>query len=784
MGLSVLAMLITDYAAMEPVWVRRMSGYVNYTAGFVIVTYPLLIQTDGQLNVLLRFWPGARLTATTDFKDAIMMYEGQAISLQIVEPGIAELVFDVQGASVNSLTSAVFAELQAAVQQLRAAQGIDGLLLRSAKSNFIVGADIPELAHRSKQAPEELAPWMADVHALLCEIESLPLVSVAAVNGLALGGGFEMALAADFRVLASDGKVGLPEVHLGLFPGWGGTVRLSRLIGAEAALSWMLSGRPQNAEAALKQGAVDAVAEPAVLHASALELLRQKIAEGCDLHLVRQRKQAPLVASDTLHKQLAALDKTLGAKLDPNYPAAPSVLALVLRHITLEFQAALEAEQQGFITLLKSDSAQALVGLFLNDQLLKRKAKNALKQGEQVKQAAVIGAGIMGGGVAFQSASSGIPVLMKDIQPQALELGTATASKLLDRQIQKGRLDEAGKTRVLQAITPTLEYQGFDQVDLVVEAVVENAAIKASVLADAEAQLRPDAVLTSNTSTISISALAESLQRPAQFCGMHFFNPVHLMPLVEIIRGRDTSPQTLATTLAYAQAMGKSPIVVNDCPGFLVNRILFPYFNGFNRLLLDGVDFERIDRVMEAFGWPMGPAYLMDVIGLDTCVHADKVMIEGFPERMSHDGVCIAEQLLESDCLGQKNGRGFYEYAVDDSGRRTRVAATRAQQLIDAAKGSALALTDQDILDRMMIPLCMEAVRCLEDGIADSAAEVDMGLILGLGFPRFRGGALRYIDSLGAADFCQRVERHAGQGALYQTTEGLRQRAARNESFF
>ncbi len=713
-----------------------------------------------------------------------MMYEGQAISLQIVEPGIAELVFDVQGASVNSLTSAVFEELTIAVQQLRAAQGIEGLLLRSAKSNFIVGADIPELAERAGQSAAELTAWMARVQGLLCDIESLPLVSVAAVNGLALGGGFEMALAADFRVLAGDGKVGLPEVHLGLFPGWGGTVRLSRLIGVEAALNWMLGGRPQNASAALEQGAVDAVVEPDALHDSALALLRQKIADGCDMHRVRQRKQAPLVASDRLHAELAALDKKLGAKLDPNYPAAPSVLALVLRHVTLDFQAALQAEQQGFIVLLKSDSAQALVGLFLSDQLLKRKAKTALKQGAAVKQAAVIGAGIMGGGVAFQSASTGTPVLMKDILPKALELGMATAGKLLDRQIQKGRCNEAGKQQVLQAISPQLDYQGFDQVDLVVEAVVENAAIKGSVLADVEAQLRPNAVLTSNTSTISISALAESLQRPAQFCGMHFFNPVHLMPLVEIIRGRDTSPQTLATTLAYAVAMGKSPIVVNDCPGFLVNRILFPYFNGFNRLLLDGVDFERIDRVMEAFGWPMGPAYLMDVIGLDTCVHADKVMIEGFPARMGHDGTCIAEQLLAADCLGQKNGRGFYEYGVDDNGGRTRVAAGKAQQLIDAAKGPVVELSDADIVDRMMIPLCMEAVRCLEDGIADSAAEVDMGLILGLGFPRFRGGPLRYIDSLGAAEFCARVERHAAQGGLYQLTDGLRQRAASRQSFF
>ncbi|GGO81457.1 fatty acid oxidation complex subunit alpha [Marinobacterium nitratireducens] len=706
-----------------------------------------------------------------------MMYQGRAVSLQIAEAGIAELVFDAQGASVNSLTSEVFEEVAAALEQLKGASGIQGLLIRSEKSNFIVGADIPELAGRARQGSAALKPWMDEVHRILCDIESLPYPTVAAMNGLALGGGFEVALAADFRVLAADGRVGLPEVNLGLFPGWGGTVRLSRLIGAEPALSWILGGRPQKAESARQQGAVDAVAEPQALIGRALELLREKIAGAVDLAPVRARKQEPRDLD-------AALGESLGAKLDPRYPAAPTALALVQRHLALPFAEALTAERDAFLELLQSDSAQALIGLFLNDQVLKRKARQAQKKASTVARAGVLGAGIMGGGIAFQSASTGTPALMKDIRDEALDLGMRTAGKLLDRQVEKGRLDEAGKAKVLAAIEPTLEYSGFDNVDLVVEAVVENPKIKAAVLSEVENALAADAILTSNTSTISINRLAESLQRPQQFCGMHFFNPVHLMQLVEVIRGRDTSEQTLATTVAYAVAMGKTPIVVNDCPGFLVNRILFPYLNGFNRLLLDGVDFQRIDRVMEAFGWPMGPAYLMDVIGLDTCVHADEVMIEGFPERMGHDGAVICEQLVEGGDLGQKSGSGFYTYGTDENGRRTREPSDRAQQLIDAAKGPVVELSDQDIIDRMMIPMCMEAVRCLEDGIADTAAEVDMGLILGLGFPRFRGGALRYVDSLGLQNFCDLVERHAGSGPLYRVTDGLREKAAKGERFF
>ena len=269
-------------------------------------------------------------------------------------------------------------------------------------------------------------------------------------------------------------------------------------------------------------------------------------------------------------------------------------------------------------------------------------------------------------------------------------MGLKTASKLLDRKIDKGRMDAAGKAVVMDAITPTLDYNEFGSVDLVVEAVVENPAIKAAVLADVEGSVPETAVLASNTSTISIDTLAESVARPEQFCGMHFFNPVHLMPLVEVIRGSKTSDNTVARTVAYATAMGKTPIVVNDCPGFLVNRILFPYFNAFNRLLIDGVDFQRIDRVMETFGWPMGPAYLADVVGIDTLVHADHVMQEGFPERMGHDAEVIAEALLAADCLGQKNGKGFYEYGVDENGRRFKEPAGQARELIAEREPSSV----------------------------------------------------------------------------------------------
>ncbi|TCK09074.1 fatty acid oxidation complex subunit alpha FadB [Marinobacterium mangrovicola] len=713
------------------------------------------------------------------------MYNGQAVTLKSIENGLVELVLNAQGAPVNTLNSLAMRELGEAVEIIAAdssikGSAIKGLLISSAKPAFIVGADITEFMSMFGLPDAELEQRLAESHALFSRIESLPFPTLTAVNGMALGGGFELALSTDFRVLTKDARVGLPEVNLGIYPGWGGTVRLSRMIDTASAMQWMLTGKPQKAAVALELGVADRLAEEGELRTVALELLQAAVNGEVDFHANRQRKQQPIQNS----AEVKAMAAEMAKKLDPNYPAPIQILEIVATHASLPFDEALKVETEGFTTLAKSDAAKSLIGLFLNDQLLKKKARNWSKQAAPVKQSAVLGAGIMGGGVAYQSASTGTPILMKDIRDEALELGISTASGLLDKQIEKGRLTEEAKQAVLGGIQPTLSYDDFSNVDIVVEAVVENPAIKASVLAEVEKAVPATAVLASNTSTISINQLAESVSRPEQFCGMHFFNPVHLMPLVEVIRGSQTSDETIARTVAYASAMGKTPIVVNDCPGFLVNRILFPYFNAFNRLLLDGVDFERIDRVMEGFGWPMGPAYLADVVGIDTLVHADHVMQEGFPVRMGHDGDVIAAALLDAKHLGQKNGKGFYEYGKDENGRRFKKASEKAQQLIEDRRSAQLELTDQQIIDRMMIPMCLEAALCLEDGIVETPAEADMGLILGLGFPRFRGGALRYIDTLGLEEFARRAEEHQSRGALYQLTEGFKARLAEGRSYY
>ncbi|MCQ4347909.1 fatty acid oxidation complex subunit alpha FadB [Pseudomonas stutzeri] len=714
-----------------------------------------------------------------------MIYQGKAIGVEALGDGIAELRFDLAGESVNKFNRLTLNELREAVDALRGAAGLRAVLVSSAKEGFIVGADVGEFLGLFALPEEQLLAANLETNRIFSAFEDLPVPTVVAINGVALGGGLEMCLAADFRVMAEGASVGLPEVKLGIHPGWGGTVRLPRLVGADNAIEWICAGKEYDATTALKVGVVDAVVAPERLRAAALDLCRRATSGELD-HLVRRRPKLEKLKLAQI-EQMMVFESAKGyvaGQAGPHYPAPLEAIRSMQKAASHGRDKALEIESQGLVKLAKSEVARSLVGLFLNDQELKRKAKACEQEAREVRLAAVLGAGIMGGGIAYQSALKGTPILMKDIREEALQLGLGEAAKLLGKRVEQGRLSAAKMATALNAIRPTLSYGDFAAVDLVVEAVVENPKVKQAVLAEVEGQVRADAILATNTSTISVDLLAQALKRPENFCGMHFFNPVHMMPLVEVIRGARTSETAIASTVAYARRMGKTPIVVNDCPGFLVNRVLFPYFGGFVRLLAAGIDFQRIDRVMEKFGWPMGPAYLLDVVGLDTAHHARTVMAAGFPERMKDDWRSAIDVLFEAGRLGQKSGRGFYAYETDKGGKPRKVADPDVAALLAPLVGAPRELSDADIVDVMMLPLCLEAVRCLEDGIVASPAEVDMGLVYGIGFPPFRGGALRYIDSLGAAEFVARAERHAELGALYRPTERLREMARDGRRFF
>lgn len=715
-----------------------------------------------------------------------MIYQSDAITLRRHDDGILEMQFDLKGESVNKFNQQTVQALTGALDALDGEQDVRGLLVTSGKGVFIVGADITEFTSLFGSASDDIGSFTAHNNANFNRLQNLPYPTIAVINGFAMGGGLEICLACDFRVMSTAAKIGLPETKLGILPGWGGTVRLPRMIGVDEAVMWMATGKDHRAEQALKAGAVDAIAAPEQLRDVALATLGQAMDGKLDYAKRREVKSSPMPLNDT-EAMMSFFTVRAGVvqQAGKNYPAPVKIVDVISKAYTMGLEDALKVEAEGFAELATTDVAAAMVGLFLNDQLLGKVAKGWEKKAEKkVERAAVLGAGIMGGGIAYQSALKGVPIRMKDINQAGIDLGLSEANKLLAKRVSRGRMTPDQMGDVLNNIDPQLSYEGFDDVDIVVEAVVENPKVKHAVLAETEKHIRDDAILASNTSTISIDFLAEALERPENFVGMHFFNPVHAMPLVEVIRGEKSSDEAVARTVAYANKMGKKAVVVNNCPGFLVNRVLFPYFDGFSKLVRDGADFQAVDKVMEKWGWPMGPAYLSDVVGIDTGVHAAGVMAEGFPDRMKLDFKTATETMFENNRLGQKNGKGFYAYVPDKRGKPKKTVDEESYALIAPHVAERREFERDDIIFRMMLPMCTELARCLEEGIVGSAAEADLALLYGIGFPPFRGGVFRWMDTVGLATIAEQSAKFADLGKSYELTDGMQAMLADGKTYY
>ncbi|MEE8396133.1 MAG: fatty acid oxidation complex subunit alpha FadB, partial [bacterium] len=665
-----------------------------------------------------------------------MLFQGQSVTCQTLDDGLAELKFDRQGESVNVLNQVTVEEFGQAVEALEREKGLKGLLISSGKPVFIVGADIKEFLPLFQRPEEELTGWLAAAQRITCRLEDLPFPSVALLDGYALGGGLEVALAATYRVASPKAVVGQPEVKLGLVPGFGGTVRLPRLIGVDNAIDLIASGREVKADEALKLHLVQAVVPSEKLAAAGRALLGQSLASGAWKEVVEAKRGPVLLNGIERIMAFTTAKAFVGQQAGPNYPAPVEAVALIEKSGHEGRDTALELEAQSFAKLAKTPAAVNLIGVFHADQFIKKLSKKQSKKARPVGRAAVVGAGIMGGGIAYQSASRGVPVVMKDVAGDALAQGLAEASRLLAGQLGRGRISQDRMAATLNAIQGTLSYGDFSSVELVVEAVVEKADVKKTVLAEVEAVVGPETVLASNTSTISIDSLATALSHPERFCGMHFFNPVHRMPLVEVIRGKASSEETIATVVAFAGKMGKTPIVVADCPGFLVNRLLSPYMAAFQMLVSEGAPIETIDKAMEKFGWPMGPAYLSDVVGIDTARHAGQVMDEGYGGRMTPPGTLPNELLYQAGAYGQKTEKGYYSYVKDRKGKPQKSFDPAVMEILKPAiVGGGEKISGEEIVERMMIPMVIEASRCLADGIVDTPTELDVSLIFGLGFP-------------------------------------------------
>lgn len=711
-----------------------------------------------------------------------MLFDAQAFTLR-EQDSIAILTLDLKDQSVNKLTRQTIIDLEEVFDLIKNNDALKGLVVCSAKSDFIVGADITEFLSQFNEPHESIVSDLMNTHKIFNKLEDLPMPTLMAINGLALGGGCELALCADYRMMAEDAQIGLPEVKLGIFPGFAGTVRLPRVIGLDNAIEWICGGKQNKAGEALKVGLAQAVVAEENLLDAAIKQMQLMIEQKFDFKKHREEKLQPLLLNNI--ESMMAFETSIGfvaAKAGRHYPAPVAAIKCMQKHAQLSRGDAQLIEADGFAKIAKTDVAKNLIGLFMADQKVKKVSKKYSKDIKEIDHMAVLGAGIMGGGIAYQAASKNLTVLMKDVREEGIALGLDEANKLCSKQVERKKYTVLEAGACLNRIRPTMSYGDFNQTELVVEAVVENPKIKKMVLAETEENISDQTVLASNTSTISIDDLASDLKRPELFCGMHFFNPVHRMPLVEIIRGKKTSEKTIGSVVSLAKKMGKTPIVVNDCPGFFVNRVLFPYFGGFTELVKAQVDFHLVDKIMEKFGWPMGPAYLLDVVGLDTAFHAQQVMAQGFPERMSADDQNAVAKLHGEDRFGEKNKLGFYQYIKNKKGKFDKKADDKVTELLypDGYKE----LAEQDVILRLMAPMLFEVARCLEEGIVASAQEADMALIYGIGFPPHLGGALKYLDNYGLAKFLDDCSAFESISPLYVIPEFLKEKAKNNELFY
>jgi 3-hydroxyacyl-CoA dehydrogenase/enoyl-CoA hydratase/3-hydroxybutyryl-CoA epimerase len=709
-------------------------------------------------------------------------------TFSIDDRGIGWIVFDDPDRKLNVLTEATMRRLADVVEEARAAATggrVRVVVIRSGKpDSFIAGADVDAIA--ALEDPREAEAQVRLGQAIFMEVETLPVPTVAAIHGVCVGGGTELALACRHRVLSDSPKtrIGLPEVQLGILPAWGGTTRLPRLIGLRPALDMLLTGKKIDAEKAHRIGFAGQVI-PAELfeeEVAAYALASVDFRPGASLP---RRGLANRLMDDTAPGRrvgLAAARKKVLSTTVGHYPAPLKILEILRQNLGRSVERSLDAEAEAAGQLVTSAVSKNLIHVFRMREAARKGTgmAHARVTPTEIRTLGVVGAGAMGGGIAQLAADNGIPVRMKDIRHEAVTGGLQHARSVFDKAVERRRLNRRDAAQRMELISAGLDYAGFAAADLVVEAIVERMDVKRQVLAEVESLLGAQCILTTNTSSLSVDEMAEALQRPERFCGMHFFNPVHRMPLVEVVRGARTSHETVATVYALAKRLGKIPVVVKDGPGFLVNRILAPYLNEAGWLLSDGATVRRVDEAAVAFGMPMGPLRLIDEVGIDVSTHAGASMSEALGARLDPAPALVA--LGGSGRLGRKGGLGFYRY---EKGRRERV-----DEDVYAALGGSVPterrdMGEREIRRRLVTQMINEAARVLQDGIVRTAAELDLAMIMGTGFPPFRGGLLRFADLLhprAVLDWTRKL--HHAHGDRFAPAPVLEELARADRSFY
>jgi 3-hydroxyacyl-CoA dehydrogenase/enoyl-CoA hydratase/3-hydroxybutyryl-CoA epimerase/3-hydroxyacyl-CoA dehydrogenase/enoyl-CoA hydratase/3-hydroxybutyryl-CoA epimerase/enoyl-CoA isomerase len=705
-----------------------------------------------------------------------------AFRLEVLPGDVAVLTFDQPGGRANTLGQAVWGELEQVVGGLEGRRELRGLVLRSGKPGmFIAGADLRELGAPAA-GPEQVRAVVRRGLDLIARLENLPYPTAAAIDGACMGGGLELALGFDYRLAGTHPRtdIGLPETKLGLIPGWGGTQRLTRLLGPSQAAELICAGETVGPQRARELGIVFDAVPGERIQDEAVRLLEWSRQSG-DWQEARRRKGQPVgLSEDQLTFAAAVARAQVLAKTKGQLPAPLAALDAIFRGCNLPLDEALRVETDLFVPLVGSPVSRNLIAVFFMTQRLQKDpgVSDPAGQPRPVEAVGVVGAGIMGAGIAGASIRRGVPAALIDVAPQPLEKGLAAITKVMQTRIEIGRMKPEELVGALGRLTPSTSRAVLADRDVVIEAIVEDEAAKTRLYQELTPLLKPGAILASNTSTISITRMARAVPEPGRFAGMHFFNPVDRMPLVEVIRGERTDDATTATLVALARRIGKTPIVVRDCPGFLVNRILFPYLNESLVLLEEGAGPRAVDKAATDFGMPMGPVTLNDVVGLDTSLYAGRVINTAFADRAA--AAHVLEDLVAAGRLGQKTGAGFYSYA-----RGSRGADDPALEAVLARRRKGRReVGPEELTDRLFLPMLVEASRVLAEGVVREPADVDMGLILGIGFPAWRGGILRWADTLGLRAILERLKRYESLGPRFQPTEAMRRLAAEGKGFY
>jgi 3-hydroxyacyl-CoA dehydrogenase/enoyl-CoA hydratase/3-hydroxybutyryl-CoA epimerase len=697
-----------------------------------------------------------------------MLFEDTATGLTLyAQDGVAIASYDQPGSPVNTLNTRVGPVFEQIFAHVEADTNLSGLVLVSAKvDSWIAGADIDELQKISSAEQGEALSRAGQQ--LLDRLATFGKPVVAAMHGAALGGGLEVALACRHRIATEHPKTvfALPEVQLGLIPGAGGTQRLPRLVGLQSALDMILTGKNIRAKKAWQMGLVHELVHPAILHDVAVRRVRE-IARGA-VPALRARPQTTatvLLEDNALGRKLIfrKARETVIKKTRGLYPAPLAALDVVQIGYTDGLAAGYAAEAARFGALTVSPECRQLAYLFFATTALKKDSGVAAESRvapRAIRKVGLLGAGFMGAGIASVAVQAGTPVRLKDASLDRIAAGYKAVRDVVRERLRKRQITKLQFDDTMSLVSGTTDYRGFANVDLVIEAVFEDLAVKHQVLRDVQ-EAAPLAIFASNTSTIPIREIARAAAHPERVLGMHFFSPVHKMPLLEVIVTPETSAETIVTAVAYGKQLGKTVIVVQDGAGFYVNRILSPYLNEAGRLLDQGAAIDAIDDAMVRFGFPVGPLTLLDEVGLDIAGKSGPIMAAAFGERMQPP--VSLRQVIESGRLGRKAKKGFYRY--DDEGKRTGVDDTVYAMTPAGATRSTAAIAD--LQRRCVLPMLNEAVRCLEDGIIRSPRDGDIGAVFGIGFPPFLGGPFRYIDTLGADVVVRQLEemeaRHPGR---------------------